>query len=156
MTKTDSMRKKIFTTDNIIFGFLLTPVFILLVFSYFLLVHPVVSTNNLRLKSSCGMYESDISAALGKPDYILSKKDYDELAKLAKAENEHGLQLPVVNKVYIYEKRLFPIGDFYYINFDKDNKVCNTYLATGDFYPFYQNYLNNKYRVSNEHRERRN
>lgn len=106
------------------------------------------------LKSSCGMVESDIVVIFGKPDMIIYRKDYDNLLKQFGAEKKTGLRMPVINKVYVYDMHLPPIGDFYYVFIDNNNIVYCTYLASGDFYPFYQKSTIRNYRIHNNEIEK--
>ena len=132
----------------------------------FILLHikPIVRSDSFLLRTSKGMIESDIVAMFGKPYSILYKSDYEEILNSVKKEkkklempdgkvyywdNMIGSKMPVTNKVYVYEVNLFPLSDYFYVYFDEKNIVNCTYLASGDFYPFYQRRYIHKYRKKN-------
>lgn len=109
--------------------------FSLLILSY----HILLSSDSFKIFSqksiiSVGMIDSDVIAILGKPKVKIDKEDYLRFVGTYKTQ---GYKLPVSHKVYVYRIDSLFLGDYVLIYINKNNRVENIFIESGDEHSSY-------------------
>lgn len=118
-------------------------VFVVIFLLFNKIVHSTYRIADLYSRISVGMIEDDIKGGLGRPHKIFYKKDYEEaLRKNPNPYQKKGdLELPIENKVFIYNKTTFGFGHRLYVFFGKENKVSCIFLENSKYRPFWYQLL---------------